>query len=67
MEDKWRLVLSDPNLWWDNRLKKVNPKGPDFKLKDKSVNVALWVDSKDTPDWARRGFSNGGWPNQDNF
>ena len=57
-EDKWRLVKNAPNMWWDNRENKTNPKAPDYKLKDKSraVNVALWLSGRDTPEWAREEF-----------
>jgi len=27
---------------WDNRLKKTNPKAPDFKCKDKSCEGVIW-------------------------
>jgi len=56
-EDKWRLVKSAPDMWWDNRENKTNLRAPDYKLKDKSVNVALWLSSKDTPEWAREELS----------
>ncbi|KAF5828935.1 hypothetical protein DUNSADRAFT_16814 [Dunaliella salina] len=54
-EAKWRLVVDRPELWFDNRTDKRNPKAPDFKLKDKDrvINVALWLNSKDTPEWAK--------------
>jgi hypothetical protein len=59
IEEKWRLVKNEPNLWWDNRVNKINPKGPDFKLKDKNrqVDVALWLSSKSTPEWAKEEFT----------
>jgi hypothetical protein len=44
-------------MWWDNRENKTNLRAPDYKLKDKSVNVALWLSSKDTPEWAREELS----------
>ena len=54
----WKSALIDsPNDWWDNRTSKTNPKAPDFRAKnngpkDKSGKpVALWIDSRDTPDW----------------
>eukprot|EP00200_Dunaliella_tertiolecta_P009398 CAMPEP_0202371628 /NCGR_PEP_ID=MMETSP1127-20130417/2994_1 /ASSEMBLY_ACC=CAM_ASM_000462 /TAXON_ID=3047 /ORGANISM="Dunaliella tertiolecta, Strain CCMP1320" /LENGTH=383 /DNA_ID=CAMNT_0048967949 /DNA_START=18 /DNA_END=1170 /DNA_ORIENTATION=+ len=54
-EEKWRLVAARPELWFDNRTSKTNPKAPDFKLKDKNrtINVALWLESRDTPAWAK--------------
>jgi hypothetical protein len=59
MDRLWKSALLDePDKWWDNRLDKRNPKAPDFKAKntsdivdDKGDPVALWVDSKSTPDW----------------
>lgn len=30
---------------WDNRANKKNPKGPDYKCKDKNCNEAFWFDS----------------------
>ena len=31
---------------WDNRENKKNPKGPDFKCKDKDCGKAVWLDKK---------------------
>jgi hypothetical protein len=60
IEDKWHLVGSRPELWWDNRESKAsgtsNPKGPDFNLRSKDIKVALWISSKDTPAWAKEQF-----------
>ena len=54
-EEKWNSVRSNPELWWDNRLNKRNPKGPDYSLKDKSGgSIALWLNSRDTPEWAKQ-------------
>lgn len=54
-EDKWKSVFDNPNLWWNNTANKRNPKAPDFKLKsDPSGQVVLWINSRDTPDWARQ-------------
>ena len=53
----WRSALIDnPGEWWDNRTDKRNPKAPDFKAKNNGPKVdgqpaALWIDSKDKPDW----------------
>ncbi|KAJ9533711.1 hypothetical protein QJQ45_026832, partial [Haematococcus lacustris] len=44
IEQQWAHVAAYPHMWWDNRKNKLNPRGPDFKLRDKSHNVALWVD-----------------------
>jgi hypothetical protein len=45
----WRDVVENPGNWWDNRLKKKNPRAPDFVRKvDK---LALWVTTKTTPAW----------------
>ena len=56
-EEKWTLVRTNPGLWWDNRVNKRNPRGPDYSLKDKSVGIALWLNSKDTPEWAKKEFA----------
>lgn len=35
---------------WDNRVNKKNPKGPDWKCRDKSCDEAFWLkDPKDGP------------------
>jgi hypothetical protein len=62
MDRLWKSALLDePDKWWDNRLDKRNPKSPDFKAKktsdivdDKGNEVALWIDSKSTPDWVMK-------------
>lgn len=60
-EDKWRSVIDNPNLWWDNRATRRNPKAPDFKLKnDDTGQVVLWINSRDTPDWARQKLASAG-------
>lgn len=60
-EDKWRSVSDNPNLWWNNTANKRNPKAPDFKLKnDPSGQVVLWINSRDTPDWAKQKFESAG-------
>jgi len=60
-EDKWRSVFDNPDLWWDNAATKRNPKAPDFKLKnDKTGQVVLWINSRDTPDWARQKLESAG-------
>jgi len=30
---------------WDNRVDKRNPRGPDFKCKDKACGEAIWIDT----------------------
>ena len=36
---------------WDNRVNKKNPKGPDYKCKDKGCNEAIWLnDLKEKPE-----------------
>jgi hypothetical protein len=66
-EKKWIEFFQNPAAYWDNRQTKRNPRGPDFKLKD--GDVALWLDSRDTPPWVeaqlvKAGLS-GGAPNED--
>lgn len=42
-EAMWKSVVEEPNLWWDNRFNKRNPRAPDFKLKDGGMDApALW-------------------------
>jgi hypothetical protein len=42
-DELWSSVLEQPQLWWDNRLNKKNPKAPDFKQKDGGYEAeALW-------------------------
>lgn len=60
-EEKWRSVIENPGLWWNNVTTKRNPKAPDFKLKsDPSGAVVLWISSRDTPDWAREKLESSG-------
>ena len=60
-EEKWRSVLENPGLWWNNVTTKRNPRAPDFKLKsDPSGMVALWLSSRDTPDWAKEKLESSG-------
>jgi hypothetical protein len=37
---------------WDNRKDKKNPKGPDFKCKDKDCGHPIWLDRKPRKDFA---------------
>lgn len=42
----WQALVDNPKDWWDNRVDKKNPKGPDFKGR-KGTSVAdesLWLD-----------------------
>lgn len=51
----WQLFLQNPRDFWDNRVKKLeggNPRMPDFSFKRQELKIALWIDSKDTPDAA---------------
>lgn len=45
---------------WDNRENKKNPKGPDYKCKDKTCGHAIWLDKKKPASGAPK--SNGGGP-----
>ena len=42
-EELWQRLLDDPSQWWDNRVTKHNPKGPDFK--HKVSKQPLWLNS----------------------
>lgn len=46
-DESWNDLLQNPAKWWDNRLDKKNPKGPDFKHKD--TGEALWL--RGSPSW----------------
>lgn len=45
------MFFSNPNEWWDQRKRKLNPKQPDFKHKD--TGETLWL-SKHDPPWVKR-------------
>ncbi|XP_027938810.1 protein OSB1, mitochondrial-like [Vigna unguiculata] len=47
----WQVFFSNPNEWWDQRKRKLNPKQPDFKHKD--TGEVLWLSTYDPP-WVRR-------------
>ncbi|KAK7345883.1 hypothetical protein VNO77_16498 [Canavalia gladiata] len=47
----WQAFFANPGEWWDNRGKKRNPKGPDFKHKD--TGEALWIEGRSTPPWVK--------------
>uniref|UniRef100_A0A7N0V1Y2 Uncharacterized protein n=1 Tax=Kalanchoe fedtschenkoi TaxID=63787 RepID=A0A7N0V1Y2_KALFE len=40
-EELWKDVVDNPLKWWDNRLKKLSEKSPDFKHKE--TGEALWL------------------------
>ncbi|GJV10985.1 OSB2, chloroplastic-like protein [Tanacetum coccineum] len=46
--DSWKHLVENPSSWWDNRVDKKNPNGPDFKHKDS--RKGLWL--VDAPAWA---------------
>lgn len=50
-ERMWREVFDNPDAFWDNRFNKRNPKSPDFK--HKQTGSALWINSRNTPDWVQ--------------
>lgn len=47
----WQVFFANPNEWWDQRKRKLNPKQPDFKHKD--TGEVLWL-SKYDPPWVQR-------------
>ena len=51
--------MSNREGWFDNRVDKKNPKGPDFKSKNTNKAMgggfALWLDS--APEWATAALS----------
>ncbi|CAA7014829.1 unnamed protein product [Microthlaspi erraticum] len=46
-EEFWKDLVQNPGKWWDNRLKKINAKSPDFKHKE--TGQALWLNG--SPPW----------------
>lgn len=48
---QWQDVIDNPNHWFDNRVGKKNPKGPDFKGKNTGPydGVGLWINDKNLP------------------
>jgi len=57
-EAMWTSVVEEPDLWWDNRFNKRNPKAPDFKLKEGGMDApALWLNNSDTPAWVHQKLS----------
>ncbi|KAL2318626.1 hypothetical protein Fmac_032502 [Flemingia macrophylla] len=47
----WQVFFANPNEWWDQRERKLNPKQPDFRHQD--TGEALWL-SKYDPPWVQR-------------
>ena len=43
-KELWNMLFADYNAFWDNRVNKINPNGPDFKHKDSGDG--LWLDGK---------------------
>lgn len=60
-DDLWRDCVENPDAWWDNRSRKAepggNPRYPDFK--HKNDQTPLWIESRDTPQWAVDALVNG--------
>lgn len=48
-DEVWKDLVQNFNKWWDNRVDKRNPRGPDFKHKD--TGEVLWLSS--APAWAK--------------
>lgn len=53
-EELWEDLANNPDGWWDNRINKRNPKGPDWSHKTKTqpgtnFKVGLWLSN--APDW----------------
>lgn len=48
-DEAWRDLVRNPAKWWDNRVDKKNPRGPDFKHKESGE--ALWL--RGAPAWVR--------------
>ena len=61
-DDLWRDCVENPDAWWDNRSRKAepggNPRYPDFKHKESQT--PLWIESRDTPQWAVDALAGGG-------
>ncbi|KAK7376863.1 hypothetical protein VNO80_02280 [Phaseolus coccineus] len=47
----WQVFFANPNEWWDQRKRKLNPKQPDFR--HKYTGEVLWLSTYDPP-WVRR-------------
>ena len=48
-DEKWAPLFANPAAYWDNRVSKRSPRGPDFK--HKATGDGLWLSSRDTPRW----------------
>ncbi|CAD7927037.1 unnamed protein product [Amoebophrya sp. A25] len=51
-EKKWESLKVEAEYWTDCRTTKKSERAPDFKHKQ-DMGLALWLESKNTPDWAR--------------
>jgi hypothetical protein len=53
----WAEFFQNQGAWYNNVHNKKNPKGPDFKHKDKKgpdgYNVGLWINDKKNPSWVK--------------
>ncbi|CAL0332688.1 unnamed protein product [Lupinus luteus] len=47
----WQVFFVNPNEWWDQRKRKLNPKQPDFR--HKQTGEVLWL-SKYDPPWVKK-------------
>lgn len=53
-ERAWVELFSNYSAFWDNRLNKLNPRGPDFSPKDKGAHPPLW--ENEAPDWVKQNW-----------
>lgn len=51
IEEQWKDVFDNPSHWWDNRLNKINPNGPDYR--HKFSGNPLWINNRFTPPWVQ--------------
>lgn len=52
IERQWVNVFTSYSSFWDNRVNKLNPKGPDFSPRDREAGgLALWISDNRTPSW----------------
>lgn len=53
-EQQWVEVFTNYTAFWDNRINKLSPRGPDFTPKDKeNGGTAVWIEDNQTPDWVQ--------------
>lgn len=52
-ESLWRELFNDFGNWFDNRGDKRSERSPDFRRKGKGDQPALWLSSRDTPQWVK--------------